>query len=145
MKPYKGLAMEGAIATWYTNNTGRDLSRFIKVARTVASRVAMGGAVLEVAPGPGFTAIELARIGRQRVTGLDISESFVRIAREHAHSAGVSVDFHHGNASAMPFPDAAFDFVVCSAAFKIFSDPIGALNEFHRVLKPGGQASIFDL
>ena len=45
----------------------------------------------------------------------------------------------------MPFPDAAFDFVVCTAAFKNFSDPLGALNEIHRVLAPGGEASIYDL
>ena len=79
------------------------------------------------------------------MAGLDISESFVRIARENAQEAGVAVDFRHGNASQMPFPDAAFDFVVCTAAFKNFSDPVGALNEIHRVLTPAGQASIFDL
>src|SRR5262249_61686894 len=45
----------------------------------------------------------------------------------------------------MPFADASFDAVVCVAAFKNFTDPIGAINEMHRVLKPGGQASIFDL
>ena len=101
--------------------------------------------MLEVAPGPGFCAIEIAKSDRYTVAGLDISESFVRIARENAQKAGVAVDFRHGNASRMPFPDAAFDFVVCTAAFKNFSDPIGALNEIHRVLTPGGQASIFDL
>jgi ubiquinone/menaquinone biosynthesis C-methylase UbiE len=143
-KPYKGLAMEGPIAAWYTKNTGRDRRRFVKVAEAVATRVAPGGRVLEVAPGPGFCAIALAKAGYS-VTGLDISESFVRIARDAAHAAGVSVDFRHGNASVMPFPDASFDFVVCTAAFKNFSDPIGALNEIHRVLRPGGQASIYDL
>src|SRR4051812_37794382 len=45
----------------------------------------------------------------------------------------------------MPFPDETFDFVVCTAAFKNFTAPVGALNEIHRVLKPGGKASIFDL
>ena len=55
------------------------------------------------------------------------------------------IDFRHGNASEMPFADASFDFVVCSAAFKNFSDPVGALNEIHRVLAPGGHASIIDL
>ena len=144
-KGYKGLAMEGAIATWYSKNTGRDRRRFVKVARAVTERVATGGRVLEVAPGPGFCAIEIARIGRHAVTGVDISESFVRIARENAKQAGVAVDFHHGNASQMPFDDASFEFVVCAAAFKNFSDPIGALNEIHRVLTPGGQASIYDL
>jgi len=136
--------MEGPIATWYTKNTGRDLSRFVKVARAVADRTPRRSHVLEVAPGPGFCAIEIARSGRY-VTGLDISETFVRIAREHARRAGVAVDFRLGNASAMPFPDASFDFVVCAAAFKNFSDPVGALNEIHRVLKPGGRASIYDL
>jgi ubiquinone/menaquinone biosynthesis C-methylase UbiE len=136
--------MEGAIATWYTKNTSRDLSRFVKVARAVAGRTAPGSRVLEVAPGPGFCAVELAKSG-YRVTGLDISRSFVRIARQNADNVGVTVDFQHGNASQMPFPDASFDFVVCTAAFKNFSDPIGALNEIHRVLRPGGQASIYDL
>jgi ubiquinone/menaquinone biosynthesis C-methylase UbiE len=65
--------------------------------------------------------------------------------RENATRAGVAVDVRHGNASAMPFENGAFDFVVCMAAFKNFADPVGALNEIHRVLKPGAQASIFDL
>jgi ubiquinone/menaquinone biosynthesis C-methylase UbiE len=144
-KAYKGMAMEGPIATWYANNVSRDPSRFLITARAVAQRVRPGGRVLEVAPGPGLTAIELARTGRYSVAGLDISESFVRIAAENARKAGVAVEFRLGNASQMPFPDASFDFVVCSAAFKNFSDPVGALNEIHRVLKPGGEASIYDL
>jgi ubiquinone/menaquinone biosynthesis C-methylase UbiE len=144
-KGYKGVAMEGPIATWYTKNTGRDLRRFNKVAQAVANRAAPGSRVLEIAPGPGFLAIEIAKSGRYSVTGLDISESFVRIGLENAKKAGVAVEFRHGNASEMPFPEASFDFVVCTAAFKNFSDPIGALNEIHRVLKPGGQASIYDL
>jgi ubiquinone/menaquinone biosynthesis C-methylase UbiE len=144
-KGYRGLGMEGAIATWYAKNIGRDLTRFVSVARQVTARAASGSRVLEVAPGPGYCAIEIAKSGRYEVTGLDISETFVRIAREHAAKAGVAVDFQHGNASDMPFPDATFDVVVCSAAFKNFSHPVGALDEIHRVLKPGGQASIYDL
>jgi ubiquinone/menaquinone biosynthesis C-methylase UbiE len=101
--------------------------------------------VLEVAPGPGYLAIEIAKMGDYRVWGLDISHSFVRIAAENARKAGVSVDFRHGDASHMPFPDESFDFVVCRAAFKNFSDPVGALNEIHRVLMHGGRASIIDL
>ena len=144
-KAYRGLGMEGPIATWYAKNTGRDLQRFITVARAVIDRLPDGGDVLEVAPGPGFGAIEIAKSGRHRVTGLDISESFVRIATENAQRAQVAVAFRHGNASAMPFPDESFDCIVCSAAFKNFSDPLGALNEIHRVLRPGGLASIHDL
>jgi ubiquinone/menaquinone biosynthesis C-methylase UbiE len=69
----------------------------------------------------------------------------VRIAQRNAENAGVAVDVRHGDAARMPFDDDSFDFVVCMAAFKNFSDPVGAINEIYRVLKPGGQASIFDL
>jgi ubiquinone/menaquinone biosynthesis C-methylase UbiE len=143
-KAYKGLAMEGIIATWYTKNTGRDRTRFETTARRVAERVRPGARVLEVAPGPGYLAVELATRG-YAVAALDISRSFVRIARENAAKAGVAVDVRCGNAAQMPFPDASFEYVVCVAAFKNFTDPVGAMNEMHRVLKPGGQASIFDL
>ncbi|HMF98529.1 MAG TPA: class I SAM-dependent methyltransferase [Vicinamibacterales bacterium] len=143
-KAYRGIGMEGAIATWYTKNTGRNLSRFRETARQVAERARPGSEVLEVAPGPGYLAIEMAK-RNFRVTALDISESFVRIARRNAAEAGVTVDVRLGNASQMPLADATFDFIVCVAAFKNFTDPIGALNEMHRALRPGGEASIFDL
>jgi ubiquinone/menaquinone biosynthesis C-methylase UbiE len=55
------------------------------------------------------------------------------------------VNFRHGNASDMPFGNNLFNFIVCQAAFKNFSEPVQALNEMHRVLKPGAQAVILDL
>jgi len=69
----------------------------------------------------------------------------VGIARENASKAGVRVDFEHGDAADLPFPDTQFDFIVCRAAFKNFARPLVALNEMHRVLKPGGNALIIDL
>jgi ubiquinone/menaquinone biosynthesis C-methylase UbiE len=90
-------------------------------------------------------AIEIAKSGRYNVTGLDISQSFVHIAAGKAREAGVNVAFRLGNASAMPFADCSFDYVISMAAFKNFSDPVGALNEIFRVLTPGGWASIYDL
>jgi ubiquinone/menaquinone biosynthesis C-methylase UbiE len=142
-KAYKGLAMEGRIARWYARNT-KDDARFRGCADALTASLPSGARVLEVAPGPGYLAIELARRGF-RVSGLDISESFVRIAREQARAEGLDVDVQLGNASQMPYADASFDFVVCQAAFKNFSDPLGALNEIFRVLAPAGQAAIHDL
>jgi ubiquinone/menaquinone biosynthesis C-methylase UbiE len=144
-KGYKGLSMEGPIATWYARITGKDLGEVRRLAGTLAGRLGPGSAVLEVAPGPGYLAIELARLGPHRVAGLDISRSFVRMAEENARRAGVSVDFRHGNASAMPFEPDSFDLLVCRAAFKNFSEPVEALDEMHRVLKTGGEALIIDL
>ena len=45
----------------------------------------------------------------------------------------------------MPFETRSFDFIVCRAAFKNFSQPVEALAEMHRVLRPGGTAMIIDL
>jgi len=144
-KAYKGLGMEGFVARWYTKNTGKDLSEYQRHARLVAEELPEGASVLDLAPGPGFLAIELAKLGNYHVTGLDISETFVRIAAEKAKEAGVSVEFRRGNAAAMPFDDNTFDFIVCRAAFKNFADPVRALNEMHRVLMPRGKALIIDL
>lgn len=144
-KGYKGIGMEGAIARWYAASNGKSPDRWEEQVAVVRERAAKGSTILEVAPGPGYLSIALARTGGYTVTGLDISETFVQIARAKAAEAGVAVDFRLGNASAMPFEDESFDFVVCCAAFKNFSDPVGALRETHRVLRPGGGALIVDL
>jgi ubiquinone/menaquinone biosynthesis C-methylase UbiE len=143
-KAWKGMAMEGFVADWYARNTGKDLSRFEAAARAVEGRATPGARVLEVAPGPGYLALELARRGFV-VTGLDASRSFVRMARENAARAGLDVAFEQGDAAHLPFPDSSFDHAVCLAAFKNFTDPVGAIDELHRVLRPGGMASIVDL
>jgi ubiquinone/menaquinone biosynthesis C-methylase UbiE len=138
------MAMEGVVADWYARNTARDTRRFLETARAVEERARPGARILEVAPGPGYLALELARRGFE-VVGLDVSRSFVRIATRNAGRAGVPARFEQGDAAHMPFPDASFDFAVCTAAFKNFTDPLGALDEIHRVLRPGGGASIQDL
>jgi ubiquinone/menaquinone biosynthesis C-methylase UbiE len=143
-KPFGGLRMEGPVARWYARNTrGRRDHR--ERAEKIAAQLPPGSAVLEVAPGPGYLAVELARLGRYHITGLDISRSFVRIATEHARRAGVAIDFQHGDVAHMAFAAESFDFIVCVAAFKNFPDPVAALDEIYRVLRPGGHASIFDL
>jgi len=79
------------------------------------------------------------------VRGVDLSQDMVRIARKKAEEAGVQVDFQQGNSSNLPFPAETFEFLVCRAAFKNFAQPVKALREMHRVLKPGGRALIIDL
>ncbi len=144
-KPYKGWGMEGAVARWYAALTRKSLNDFRALAERTVERIPPHGSVLEVAPGPGYFAIELAKLGDYHITGLDISETFVQIARANAAKANVRVDFRRGNASGMPFAGETFDFLLCRAAFKNFSNPGRALDEMHRVLKFGGQALIIDL
>src|SRR5215213_8998570 len=143
-KPYKGMAMEGVIARWYANIRKND-AELEPVVRQVRELLPNGGRILEVAPGPGYLAIELARLGAYQVVGLDISASFVEIARAKARQAGIAAEFHQGDAAHMPFGADTFDFIVCRAAFKNFTEPAQAIREMHRVLKLGGTALIIDL
>lgn len=144
-KGHKGPGMEGFIATWYARQTAKDMDRFKDTARRIAPHLGAPSCVLEIAPGPGYLAIELAKLTGCRMVGVDISRTFIRIANENARKAGVDIAFDHGDAADLPLPDDGFDFVVCTAAFKNFARPLEALNEMHRVLKPGGTALIIDL
>jgi ubiquinone/menaquinone biosynthesis C-methylase UbiE len=145
MKGYKGIAMEGVIATWYARNTRSRIGEQRALAERISARVPREGRVLEIAPGPGYLSIELARLGTCKGSGLDISRTFVEIERKNAKEAGVEVDFRLGDATTMPFDADTFDYAVCVAAFKNFTQPIRVLEELYRVLKRGGSALIVDL
>jgi ubiquinone/menaquinone biosynthesis C-methylase UbiE len=144
-KGHKGIGMEGFIATWYARQAAKDMDRFKATARCVAEHVGRRSCVLEIAPGPGYLAIELAKLTGCRMVGVDISDTFIRIANENARNAGVDIAFDHGDAADLPLPANGFDFVVCTAAFKNFTRPLAVLDEIYRVLKPGGAALIIDL
>ena len=145
IKGYRGMGMEGAVARWYDRSTRKDMERFRALAARLSTVLPQGGDMLEVAPGPGYLAIEMAKGGAHRVTGLDVSRTMVELGQGNAAEAGVQVDFRQGNASAMPFADESFDLLACSAAFKNFSQPHRALEEMYRVLRPGGTALVLDL
>jgi len=139
--------MEGAVARWYAKvrRSGIQIEEYRRQAAELTKGLQEGAAVLEIAPGPGYLAIEMARHGRFRVTGLDISHTFVQIAGDNAREAGVSVDFQQGDVAVMPFAAESFDLVICQAAFKNFVQPGSALYEMHRVMRSGGTAVIQDM
>jgi len=144
IKAYKGLGMEGAMARWYDKTTRRDMPEFARLAGRIAAVVSASAAVLEIAPGPGFLSIELAKRGLT-VRAVDISKTFVDIARRNATEAGVTARFDLGDAAALPMADASVDFVVCRAAFKNFSQPLKALAEMRRVLRSDGTVLLIDM
>jgi len=137
--------MEGGVARWYTARAKRARDDYQALARRIAESLPSEARVLEVAPGPGYLAIELAKLGEYRIAGLDISETFVEIASQNAAREGVAVDFRQGDVADVPFADAAFDCVVCRAALQNFSQPEKALREMRRVLKVGGAAVLIEL
>ena len=72
-KPYKGVGMEGPLAAWYAKNTASALPEFRTLAARIAGELDAGDWILEVAPGPGYLSVELARAGLS-VASLDIME-----------------------------------------------------------------------
>ena len=144
-KPHADRPIEGMMAKWYASNTAEMMKEYVDLARRISKEIPQGSAVLEVAPGPGYFCIELAKLGSYAITGMDLSRTFVKMAAEKAEQAGVRVEFKEGSASNMPFPKNSFDFLLCRAAFKNFADPVGALQEMCRVLRPGGRALLIDL
>jgi SAM-dependent methyltransferase len=106
------------------------------------------GKLLEIGSGPGRLAVRLAREAPgMTLTGVDISDAMVERAARRAAGAGLSerVRFKVGDVAAMPLPDGEFDGVVSTLSLHHWPEPTHGLAEIHRVLKPGGEARIYDL
>ena len=132
----------------YDALVGRVLEGFYsRVANEVAA-AHPSGKVLEVGSGPGRLAVQLAREAPGiTLTGVDISEAMVERASRRATGVGLSerVRFEAGDVGTLPFSDGEFDGVVSTLSLHHWSDPASGLAEIHRVLKPGGEARIYDL
>ncbi len=145
-KHFKDLGIEGKQAIMYDRLTREHrIDEMKEQAIEVARHLKQGDNILEVAPGAGYLSIELARLGKFKITGMDISSDLVEIGTNNALEAGVVADFIQGNVAEMPFRDGVFDFIICVLAFKNFKEPVRALQEMYRVLKPGSTALIMDL
>lgn len=95
------------------------------------------GEVLEVAVGTGRNlAFYPAEV---RLTGVDISEQMLHVARQHATTLGRVATLRQADAEALPFPDVSFDTVVCTLSLCTIPDEQRAVREIARVLRPGGR------
>lgn len=104
-----------------------------------------GEKILDLGTGPGEPAMTLAQsVGRAgRVTGVDLSENMVSLARRVASARGLlNLDFEVMDCAALTFPDSSFDAATCCFGFQIFTDPETAAREVHRVLKPDGRICV---
>jgi ubiquinone/menaquinone biosynthesis C-methylase UbiE len=103
-----------------------------------------GERVLDVACGTGIVArLAAEHIGRTgRVVGLDINSGMLAIARSALQPVGPSAEWREGSALDMPFPDKAFDIVLCQQGLQFFPDRPAALRECWRVLEPDGRLAL---
>jgi SAM-dependent methyltransferase len=90
--------------------------------------------LLDIAAGPGYVSAEATRRGWS-VTGVDFSESMLAVAQRNFPK----IDFHCGDAEALPFADASFDAAVMNFGILHLARPEAALREACRVLLPGGR------
>ncbi|MBN3894228.1 MAG: methyltransferase domain-containing protein [Nostoc sp. NOS(2021)] len=99
-----------------------------------------GMKLLDCGCGPGAIALGLAKaIAPGTLTGIDTEASQIQIAAESAFTQAVSnANFLEGNIYALPFPDNTFDAIFSHALFEHLQEPVQALRELQRVLKPGG-------
>jgi ubiquinone/menaquinone biosynthesis C-methylase UbiE len=91
--------------------------------------------VLEIGSGLGILARDVAISTGADVTGIEISEDQLSIARSLTSGATMI----HGDAHHLPFEDASFDVVYCRYILEHVADPLRVMMEAKRVLKPGGR------
>jgi len=109
-----------------------------------ALRLQAGERVLDVACGGGKTTVAAARaVGPEgHVTGIDIAEGMLALAKTRLEDAGLSnVELALGDAQVDEFPSGPFDVALSQFGIMFFDDPVKALTNIRRHLKPDGRAA----
>ena len=101
--------------------------------------------ILDLASGAGDPALSIARLvaPRGRVVATDLVPEMLRFAAENAMNEGiVNISFQEAAADSLPFPENYFDFATSRFGVMFFPNPVRALEEIKRVLKPGGRSAL---
>ena len=98
---------------------------------------------LDVGCGTGFLSFELAARGH-RVTGVDFAPAMLAEARGKAAAGGVAVRFEEADAEQLPFAPGSFDLVMSRHVVWTLPHPEAAIDEWIRVLRPGGRLVVVD-
>ena len=148
MKPwFKIERIPGVLASAYEKATRLVIGTYYRdVAHEIVAQL-NGGAILDIGTGPGYLPIEIAQKSSNiMVIGIDLSRKLIRMAQSNALKAGLvhRLDFQFGNAGSLTFSDSSFDMVISTGMLHSLKDPVKVMGEIYRVLKPGGEAWIFD-
>jgi ubiquinone/menaquinone biosynthesis C-methylase UbiE len=98
---------------------------------------------LDAGCGTGFLSLELAARGH-RVTGIDFAPAMLAEARRKAAERGAEICFEEGDAEQLPFAAHSFDLVVSRHVLWTLPHPEAAIDEWIRVLRPGGRLAVLD-
>lgn len=142
----------GAIQAWWASPIGSMLfDNTQSIARRLLTvwqhpidwlNIPQGGVALDVGSGPGTITASLARAAGPDglALGIDISEPM--LARAVRAESGPQVGFLHADAQRLPLRDDTVDAVVSFAVLQLVPDPVAALSEIARVLRPGGRLAM---
>ena len=98
---------------------------------------------LDAGCGTGFLAFELTARGHQ-VTGVDFAPAMIAEARRKAAERGVSIRLEEADAEQLPFPPGSFDLAISRHVLWTLPHPEAAIDEWIRVLRPGGRLVVVD-
>lgn len=140
----RAAATYNAAADFYDHPTNTFWERYGR--RTIERfGLAKGARVLDVCCGSGASAIPAAQaVGPEgTVVGVDLAGNLLRLARGKASQLGLTnIQFQSGDLTALPFPDASFDAVVCVFGIFFVPDMESAVRELRRVLRPDGRLAV---
>jgi MPBQ/MSBQ methyltransferase len=104
-------------------------------------------AVLDVRSGLGGASRQLASAYKCKITGIDLTDEYCRVATELTFRVGLSDSVHYqqGSALAMPYADSSFDIAYTQNVAMNIVDKAALYREVARVLKPRGKFGIYDL
>lgn len=104
-----------------------------------------GPRVIDLGIGPGTAALEMARADPARLhVGLDASAHMLARASRRAREAGAQLPLLRADALHLPVRDAAFDGATGHSVLYLLSDPVAALREVRRALRPGGRVAFLE-
>ncbi len=138
--------MLGMPAAW--SRVAREYHRqiapdFVPAARRLCQELGVGPSdrVLDIACGPGTAAVAARSLGARDVVGVDYAADMLVVA--HAEARGdAALRYAAANALALPFPPQRFDVVISSFGLIFAPDPVLAVREAARVLRPGGRLGL---
>ena len=131
----------GTAAENYENHFVPKIARPVSVALLGAADLRPGERDLDVACGTGLIArLAAERVGASgTVTGLDLSPDMIEVARASSPS---TITWNVGDAESLPFPDHAYDVVLCQMGLMFMQDRHAAVAEMQRVTAPGGRVVV---